>query len=220
MNPELSPRMDRRVAIKWMLAAGAGTLLVHPLSFAEATPPGSASEGYGKDADLLKAHKPGEFWPLTFTDAVRRDVAALCDQVLPADDRSPSASALGVHDFIDEWVSAPYPAQVKDRAVILPGLAWVDTQSRARFGRAFSEARPEQQISLCEEMAPEAPAGSQLEVASRFFKRFRNLAAAGFFSTPVGMTDLGYIGNVPLPRFEGPPADLIEKLGLTDEVKW
>ena len=53
-------------------------------------------------------------------------MAALCDVVIPADDRSPSASAVGVTDFIDEFVSAPYPDNVRDGKKILEGLAWLD----------------------------------------------------------------------------------------------
>jgi hypothetical protein len=34
------------------------------------------------------------------------------------------------------------------------------------------------------------------------------------------MRDIGYVGNMPLAKFEGPPAELIQKLGLADEVKW
>jgi hypothetical protein len=34
------------------------------------------------------------------------------------------------------------------------------------------------------------------------------------------MKDLGYVGNVPLATFDGPPAALVAKLGLTDEVAW
>ena len=64
------------------------------------------------------------------------------------------------------------------------------------------------------------PAGDPLEAASKFFRRFRNLTSAGFFTTPVGMKDLGYVGNVPLATFDGPPADLVARMGLTDEVKW
>ena len=41
----------------------------------------------------------------------------------------------------------------------------------------------------------------------------RNLVAAGFFTTPAGMKDLGYVGNVPLARFEGPPPELVRKVG-------
>ena len=85
---------------------------------------------------------------------------------------------------------------------------------------AFADASDAQRLGISEEMALKAPENSQLEKASRFFRRFRNLTATGFYTTPVGMKDLGYVGNLPSATFDGPPADLVAKLGLTDEVKW
>jgi len=214
--------MDRRLAIKWMMAAGAGAMLARPLAFgapdAAAAQPGG--KGYGTDPDLMKPYKPGDLWPLTFTDAQRRDVAALCDIIVPADGQSPAASTLGVTDFIDEWVSAPYPNNVADRKTIMAGLAWLAAEGPRRFGAAFADATDAQRLSLCEEISLEAPENSQLELPSKFFRRFRNLTTTGFYTTPVGMKDLGYVGNVPSATFDGPPADLVAKLGLTDEVKW
>jgi hypothetical protein len=216
------PRIDRRLAIKWMLAAGAGTMMVNPLAFAAA--PGGArpisGKGYGTDPDLVRAYKPGDFWPLTLGDGQRRDVAALCDIIIPAEGDHPSASSVGVTDFVDEWVSAPYPDNVRDRPLILDGLAWVASASQRQFGTAFADATDAQRLSLCEEMAPAAEKGSPGETASKFFRRMRNLVSAGYFSTPPGMKDLGYVGNVPSATFDGPPADLVAKLGLTDEVRW
>ena len=43
---------------------------------------------------------------------------------------------------------------------------------------------------------------------------FRNLTASGVYTTSQGMNDLGYIGNVALPRFDGPPPEVLEHLGL------
>ncbi len=43
---------------------------------------------------------------------------------------------------------------------------------------------------------------------------YRDLTAAGFYSSPAGRSDLGYIGNVPLTRFDGPPPELLKKLNL------
>jgi hypothetical protein len=226
MNPSDPIRIDRRVAIKWMLTASASALLVDPRAFGAlaadepSAKPGGAAHGYGTDPDLMKAYKPGDVWPLTLTDPQRREVAALCDLIVPADAQSPSASAVGVTDFIDEWVSAPYPGNVKDAQVVLPGLAWLESESKRRFQAAFADATDDQRTALCDEIAPEAPEKSALEEPSKFFRRFRNLVSAGFYTTPEGMKDLGYVGNVPLARFEGPPADLIAKLGLSDEVKW
>jgi hypothetical protein len=218
--------MDRRLAIKWILAAGAGALLADPLLSGAAragAPPGAAPEpgsGYGRDPDLMKAGRPDEYWPLMFTDALRREAAALCDVILPADERSPAASALGVQDFIDEWVSAPYPENTADRPVILEGLAWLDEESVRRYGRGFADAGAAEKAALCSELAAPAPDASELAPGSRFFRKFRSLVASGFYTTPAGMKDLGYVGNVPLAKFDGPPADLVARLGLADEVKW
>jgi hypothetical protein len=222
-NKPLPGRMDRRLAIKWMLAAGAGAVLADTLSLAapqDAAAGAAAPRGYGTDPDLVRPYKAGDYWPLTLTGEQLRTTAALCDVIVPAEGSVPSASGVGVPDFIDEWVSAPYPNYVKDRKTILEGLAWIEGESQKRFGRGFADAAPGQRVALCEDIAPEAAAGSPLEAPSKFFRRFRNLTTAGFFTTPVGMRDLGYVGNVPLATFDGPPADLVAKLGLTDEVKW
>ncbi len=222
MNTSLPARIDRRLAIKWMLAAGAGALMADPLSLgatAGAAPAGPA-RGYGVDPDLMNPHRPGEYWPLTFTEDERREAAALCDVLLPAEGDCPSASALGVQDFIDEWISGPYPMNLPDKKPIVEGLAWLEAESGRRFGRGFAEASGTQRVALCMDISREAPEGSEFALGSRFFRRFRSLAAAGFYTTPAGMRDLGYVGNVPLARFDGPPADLVAKLGLTDEVRW
>jgi Gluconate 2-dehydrogenase subunit 3 len=226
MNTPDPIRIDRRVAIKWMLTAGAGAMFAGRPAFGAPAPGGPAgaagkpASGYGLDPDLIKAYKPGDLWPLTFSAAQRRQVAALCDVVIPAEGSCPGASAVGVTDFIDEWVSAPYPDNARDAKTILEGLAWLDAESTGRFGSVFAEAAEAQRAALCEEISRDPPEKPGLRPAVDFFRRFRNLAAGGFYTTPEGMKDIGYVGNVPLARFDGPPADLVERLGLAGEVKW
>jgi hypothetical protein len=216
-------RMDRRVAIKWMLTASAGAMLANlpPLGIAPALgAPALPGKGYGTDPDMMKAYKAGELWPLTLSDAQRRQVAALCDVIIPADEHSPSASSVGVTDFIDEWISAPYPANIADSKVILAGLASLESESKKRFGALYADATPEQRRALCEELSARSPAGADAEAPRPFFARFRELTISGFYTTPAGRQDLGYVGNVPLAKFDGPPPDLIDRLGLRDEVAW
>jgi hypothetical protein len=226
MNTPDPTRIDRRLAIKWIMTAGAGAVLLktRALRAADSAAPGvpraAPSGGYGTDPDLMRAYKPGDYWPLRFTDANRRTAAALCDIVIPSDDLSPSASSVGVVDFVDEWVSAPYPDNVKDGETVMAGLAWMDAESRRRHGADFAGLAQAQRDALCADISLEVPIHHDLSAASKFFRRFRDLVAAGYYTTPVGMKDVGYVGNVPLARFEGPPADLVAKLGLTDEVKW
>jgi hypothetical protein len=204
--------MDRRSSIKWVLAASAvWPALGRRIVRAETTAP---SGGYGTDPNLIRASKPGELWPLTLTEAQRQLAAVLADIIIPADEHSPGASAVGVVDFIDEWVSAPYPTQRDDRPTLLAGFAWLDDESGRRHGKTFSSLDPVQQAEICDAICSETRAAAEHRDAARFFALFRDLTAGGFYTTPVGRKDLNYMGNVPLTRFDGPDAELLRTLGL------
>jgi hypothetical protein len=214
--------MDRRDTLKWILAASASPLLQRQAlgGGQAANAPTSrrsaeSGRGYGSDPDLLKRYKAGEVWPLVLTPEQRHTVTALCDLIIPADDHSPSASAVGVVDFLDEWVSAPYPRQQHDRTLIEEGLAWLDAESTRRFTAEFAAAKLADQSALCDDICDPARAKEAFVTAATFFARFRDLTAGGFYTTPVGFRDLGYVGNVPLLKFEGPPQDVLRKLGLS-----
>jgi hypothetical protein len=168
----------------------------------------------GTDPDLLKTYRPGELWPLSLDAAERRCAAALCALIIPADERSPSAADLEVQVFIDEWVSAPYPQHVKDKALIRQGLAWLDAESRRRFERDFAGATLEQQRALCDAICWAEKAAPELAEQAAFFARYRDLTSGGFYTTPAGMKDLGFVGNVPLERFDGPPPEVIRLVGV------
>jgi hypothetical protein len=213
--------MDRRTTIKWVLAVSAAWPALQRAQ-AQATAAAAAVarqgetavEGYGTDPDLVTPHKRGEYWPLTLSAAQRRLAAALCDLILPADDRSPSASAVGVVDFLDEWVSAPYPRSKHDRLVVLEGFGWLDAEGQRRGGKAFADLDAAVQTAICDDIASVARASSERRPAARFFALYRDLTAGAFYSSPVGRTDVGYIGNVPLASFDGAPPELLKKLNL------
>jgi hypothetical protein len=105
-------RIDRRTTLKWVLAAAGAMAGALPVVYGweEEDSPGSGTptaKGYGTDPDLSKVYKAGDVWPLTLTGPQRETARVLCDLILPADSVSPSASEVGVVDFIDEWISAP-----------------------------------------------------------------------------------------------------------------
>ncbi len=216
---------DRRTTIKLIMAAAAGV----PVLRAGATgmlEPGAAAagplrryeptmHGYGPDPDLIKAYEKGAFWPLTLTPGQRQLAAALSDLIIPADEHSPSASAVGVVDFIDEWISAPYPQQRQDRDTVLNGFVWLDGEARRRSERPFAKLHESQQRAICDRICDASRAAADLEEPAKFFATYRNLTAAGFYTTLAGRKDLQYIGNVPLTHFDGPPVELLKKLGLS-----
>lgn len=206
-------QIDRRTAIKWVLVAGA-TAQLPDFAFAAELPRGVAPGGYGKDPNLLKPYAAGELWSLTLNNEQKRTVRTLCDLIIPADADSPAASSVGVPEFIDEWISAPYPDCKRDREVIVPGLAWLDAESQRRHGKDFSAANPEHASRICDDICDLAKAQPRFAEAGAFFARFRELAALGFYTTPIGMKDLRYVGNEPLVRFDGPPLEVLKRVGL------
>jgi hypothetical protein len=216
MNTPAPARISRRTAIQWMFRAAAVVAVSNRISFG-AVPMNrvKVATGYGRDPDLTRGYAPGDFWPLTFTGAERRTVTALCDVIIPADEKSPSASAVGVPDFIDEWISAPYPGHDTDRILVVEGLAWVDAESRRRYQNDFADLTPRQQTALCDEMChPARRNWESMKKGAEFFARFRDLTGDGFYTTPEGMKDLGYMGNQPLASYDGPPPEVLKQLGL------
>lgn len=207
-------RMERREAIKWMMAAATSAALLGSSGIGAESASAPSGKGYGSDPDLLKDYKPGDVWPLTMNATQRQNAAALCDVIIPADAKGPAASAVRVHDFIDEWISAPYPGHDEDRKLILEGLAWIDTAAQKRFGGDFVNLGVRQKHAICDDICFLPRAKPEFQQAARFFKRYRDLTAGGYYTTPEGMKDLGYVGNVALEKFEGPTPEVLKKLGL------
>jgi len=217
MSDSINSRVDRRAAIKWMLAASAAMTLTQRQLLgatpAEAAVP--ATKGYGTDPLLNQEYAPGDLWPLTMTEHQRRTSAALCGLIIPAEGGVPSAADLKVHDFIDEWISSPYPDQKGDREVVLTGLAWIDAESQRRFGKDFVALDEKQMTAIADDICHAPDAKPELKQGANFFAKFRDLTAGGFYTTPEGMKDVGYIGNTPQIEFKGPPPEVLARLGIT-----
>ncbi|TDU80927.1 gluconate 2-dehydrogenase subunit 3-like protein [Prosthecobacter fusiformis] len=216
--PTPSPLLDRRTAIQWMLTAAA-TLTVRDHSALAAETPGATAsarlpaKGYGPDPSMVKFYLPGDVWPLTFTESQRRTATALCDVIMPADETSPAASTVGVPAFMDEWVSSPYPGQKADRALILEGLDWIEAEAQKRFKTSFADLQAAQHIAICDDISQAQPK-PEFKKAASFFKRYRDLTAGGYYTTPEGMKDIGYRGNIPQATFDGPPIEALRHVGL------
>jgi len=214
--------MDRRQALKVMAIAAAGPTLASCApgeAPVDATIPAPTSNpkaaGTAWDPDLVAPSVP---WERTLSADELASLADLCDVIIPADDRSPSASSVGAHDFIDEWVSAPYEGNERDLVVIRGGLLWLDRESTDRFGDGaslrFRDCSLEQKHAICDDICyePNAPAG--YEAGARFFDRVRYLTSTAFWTTTNGMQDLQYIGNVPLTRWDPPPPEVLRHIGV------
>jgi gluconate 2-dehydrogenase gamma chain len=134
-----------------------------------------------------------------------RTVRVLCDLIIPADERSGSATQAGVPEFIDDWLDFRKREEGSDVAAaqIQGGLAWLDQQSNQLSGKDFAGAALAQQKQILDRIAwPDRAAAADLR-AVRFFSRFRDLTVSGFFSSKMGIADLPYLGNRPVAQWNG-----------------
>jgi gluconate 2-dehydrogenase gamma chain len=132
-------------------------------------------------------------------------VEVLCDLILPADERSVSATKAGVPEFIDDWLDFRKQEDGNDmlESQILGGLAWLDQESNRLFGKDFSAAAPAQQKQLLDRIAWPDRAAAEDHRWVAFFNRFRDLTVSGFFSSEAGVADLPYLGNKVVGEWKG-----------------
>jgi hypothetical protein len=120
---------------------------------------------------------------------------------------------LKCHEFVDEWISAPYEQQQNDRKTITEGLAWLSGESQKRFNKEFADLDEPQKIAIVEDIAGPA-VKKPFQQGASFFRRMRYLIVGAFYTTPEGMKDVGYVGNVPMLEYPGAPPEVLKHLGL------
>jgi hypothetical protein len=152
------------------------------------------------------------YTPRFFTVREYAAIVALSDLIIPKDASSGSASDAGAPEFIDYIVAEQPQRQIAMRG----GLVWLDSECRRRFDRAFLECSDAERRQVLDDIAWPARARPALSHGVTFFTTMRDLVATGFWSSRMGVEDLGYVGNRPVAEFAVPPA-VLQKLGVSDE---
>jgi gluconate 2-dehydrogenase gamma chain len=168
----------------------------------------------------------GSWQPLFFTPAQVKQLRVLVDMILPRDERSGSAEEAGAVEYIDFFFSDAYDetlarlkitpiGKVDDRRLWRDGLSWLDAECHRRFGRPFVSCEEPQRALVLDEIAWPARARPELAEAVRFFNQVRDLSAAAFFSSKIGVQDLGYLGGVGTAEWRGAPEAALKELGVS-----
>lgn len=145
-----------------------------------------------------------------FTTHELKTISVLSDIIIPADAKSGSASQAGVPAFIEFIVKDMPHYQTPLRG----GLGWLDNKSRKLYGKPFVQASKAQQLELVDQIAYPAKAKPDMAPGVSFFSLMRNLTATGFFSSKMGIEDIGYMGNKP-NEWKGVPAEVLKQYSLT-----
>jgi hypothetical protein len=148
--------------------------------------------------------------PKFFTAHEWDSVRVLVDIIIPKDERSGAATDAGVPEYIDFLMTDGSDNQ---RMAMRGGLAWLDTQTRRRFQKAFKECVEQERATVLDAIAWPAKAAPDMSQGVAFFNSFRDLTASGFFSSKVGVEDLRYQGNTAV-EWTGCPPEALAKLGV------
>ncbi len=146
-----------------------------------------------------------------FTPDEMATITILGDIIIPKDEVSGSASDAKVPEFIEFIVKDMPGHQVPMRG----GLRWLDMECLKRYEKAFKDCDQKQQMEMVDDIAwPERVKDKPwLTQGVAFFNLMRNLTASGFFTSEIGVKDMGYKGNVP-NQWNGVPDDVLKQYGL------
>lgn len=212
--------MDRRETIKTLVIGGvASGLMLHGCMPGEekqeqAVPESTDSgEGYGRTPE--EAARDEELnSKIFFTEHEMATIAALADMIVPADETSGSATDAGVPDFIEFIVKDIPEHQIPLRG----GLMWLDRESGLRYNKQFLSCSEEERKAIVDDIAYPEEVKPEFKPGAVFFSRLRNLVATGFYTSEIGIKDLGYVGNTP-NAWNGVPQDVLDKHGLAYDEK-
>lgn len=149
--------------------------------------------------------------PKFFSNHEFETLVVLADIIIPRDEGSGSASDAKVAEFIEFTVKDQPHYQTPMRG----GLRWLDMQCLNKFQKAFKDCSNEEQIKMVDLIAyPERAKGkAELSQGVSFFSKMRDLTCTGFYTTEMGIKDLGYAGNKP-NKWNGVPDDVLKQYGL------
>jgi hypothetical protein len=151
----------------------------------------------------VKAAAAGAYAPKFFNPHEYTTLRALCQAIIPADDRWGGAIEGGAPEFIDLLTSENEEYQRR----LGGGMMWVDAACQKRFDKAYVQCSPSAQKEILDLIAYRANVKTDPSLAPgiSFFSFLRELTADGYFTSKIGIEYLGYMGNKYLLEFPGCP---------------
>ncbi len=187
---------------------GAGLLIQCEPSKTGTTPPPASTLSYDRtEEEVVRERKLAS--ETFFDEHEMKTITVLSDIIIPKDEKSGSASDAGVPAFI-EFMAKDRP---EHQLPLRGGIKWLDLQCLRRFNTDFVSCSEQQRIEIVDAIAFPQKAKPEMAQGVAFFNRMRDLTACGFFTSKIGIDDLGYVGNRP-NQWNGVPQDVLDQYGL------
>ena len=175
--------------------------------------PIEAAQHVHQEAAEQKKKAAGIYKPRLFNAHEYKTIARLSELIIPADDLSGSALEAGAPEFID--LIASHNNELA--TILLGGLAWLDRRMERTHRKSFVACTAEQQLAMLDVIAYRKNADANTAAGVRFFDWMRRLTADAFYTSPIGIKDVGYVGNKGMAVFQVPAAAIdyaVKKSGL------
>lgn len=209
--------MDRRKSIKALMigTVGAGVLVeactsADKKNIASSADAALADRMLEEKAYLAKIEKEPKF----FTEHEMATITVLGDIIIPKDEVSGSASEAKVPEFI-EFIVRDMPSH---QTPLRGGLRWLDLHCYKLYEKAFVNLSAAQQLTVVDSIAYPNKAPKELAQGVAFFNSMRDLVTTGFYTTEMGVKDLGYVGNAP-NQWNGVPDDVLKQYNMAYSEK-
>jgi gluconate 2-dehydrogenase gamma chain len=204
--------MDRRKYLKSLVVgtAGAGILLQSCEKKEESKPVADKPQEFKIDrTEEEKTYERKLLSEKFFDEHEMQTITVLADIIIPKDETSGSASDAGVPAFIEFIVKDMPRHQLPMRG----GIKWLDVHCLKTYNKDFLACSEQERIAVIDQIAYPEKALPQLSAGVAFFSLMRDLIATGFFTSEIGLKDLGYMGNRP-NQWDGVPQEVLNQYGL------
>ena len=150
--------------------------------------------------DVQSLDQGAAYTPLFFTPREYATIRLMANFIIPADDNSRGASDAGAAEFID-YICGHSGNQ---GGYYRYNLTWIDEEMQRRVGTTFAAATLEEQVKFLDVIAFRKNSTAQNSTVVDFFSYLRSMVVDAYYSSPVGMADIGYMGNQVLDSFSVP----------------
>ncbi len=212
--------MDRRETLKTLLA---GSVAGATLSVTGCAPSTEIEKSVDKKEEFYGRTPSEKAWDekikseAYLNEYELNTIATLCDIILPATITAGSANEAEVPAFID-FIVKDIP---RNQLPLRGGLMWLDGESNKRFNKSFDTSTQSEQIAIIDDIAYPDNEGKKPDMAPgiKFFDLLRNLVLTGYYTTKIGIDDLGYKGNVP-NIWDGVPEEVLAEHDVDYDPVW
>ena len=139
-----------------------------------------------------------------------KQVRVLVDLIIPKDEHSGSATDAGVPEFMD-FICVEYPNY---QTWIRDGLRWLDALAFDTHHKNFVNCSDAERRAMLDQIAWPGKATPEMRQGVQFFNSMRDFTASGFYSSQMGVKDIGYMGNTALAEWHGCPKPALDHLGV------